>query len=187
MHFTTAVSAAALSLFAIASASPILETRDTTPPAQYYLQTKVVNGAHNDTGSNKDGLYVVSYHTGAGLGDAGLIANKTNAWIGYLNGTQQLFTYPNNEIGPWPLAIVASTGNYYQAWYEATISIASEPVNYEGFFFNSSGLQYNQSVGGWLACDWWLTYPQLFNIAGYTANVSIPNSCSKVELLPIAV
>lgn len=113
MFFTTAVSAALLSFFAVSSASPISE-RATSLPAQYYLQTKVVNGDHKDTGSNKDGLWVASYHTGAGLGDAGLFSNKSDAWIGYLNGTQQLFTYPNNDIGPWPLAIVESTGNYYQ-------------------------------------------------------------------------
>ena len=114
MHFTTAVSAAALSLFAVSSASPILDSRATTVPAQYYLQTKVINGDHKDTGSDKNNMYIFSYHTGAGLGDAALIANKTDAMIGYLNGTQQLFTYPENNIGPWPLAIVASTGNYYQ-------------------------------------------------------------------------
>lgn len=36
------------------------------------------------------------------------------------------------------------------AWAEATISIAQEPLTYQGFFFNSSGLQYNNSVGGWI-------------------------------------
>jgi hypothetical protein len=91
------------------------------------------------------------------------------------------------------------------AWAEATISIASEPVGYQGFFFNSSGLQYNNSVGGWIgkffpngsvgsgsdclkACDWWLPdAPQLFNVAGYTSNISLPTSCSRVQVLPVAV
>ncbi len=90
------------------------------------------------------------------------------------------------------------------AFAEATISISAEPVSYEGFFFNSSGLQYNESYAGWLgelkptfgigvtklifatACDWWLDNPQLFNINGYLDR-PLPNSCSKVELLPVAV
>jgi hypothetical protein len=110
MHFTTILTASLLSLLSLlslATASP-LDTRQTqtvTPPALYYLRTKVVNGAHKDTGSNKTNLYIYSYHTGAGLGDAALSSNKSIAWQGYLNGTQQLMTYPNNTIGPWPLSV----------------------------------------------------------------------------------
>jgi len=91
---------------------PFLDARQTTttPPARYYLNTKVVNGNHKDTGTNKTNLWVYSHHTGAGLGDAGLSSNKSVAWEGYLNGTQQLFTYENNQIGPWPMSI--STGPY---------------------------------------------------------------------------
>ena len=84
----------------------VLDTRQTVnPPAKYYLRTKVVNGKHEDCGTDKTNLWVYLYHTGAGLGDVGLSSNKSWAWEGYLNGTQQLFTYENNQIGPWPLAI----------------------------------------------------------------------------------
>jgi len=185
MHFPTVLTAALLSLCAFATSSPLLQTRKTIdPPALYYLRTKVVNGKHVDTGSNKTNLYVYSYHTGAGLGDVGLSPNKSSAMEGYLNGTQQLFTYENNQIGPWPLAI--AYGNSYQQWSTATISIAQDPSTYQGFFFNSTGLQYNNSFGGWLACDWWYATPQLFNInAPYTT--PLPNSCSRVQLLPVAV
>ncbi|KIW13467.1 hypothetical protein PV08_08655 [Exophiala spinifera] len=183
LTLTTLLATALLSLSGLATASPLLQTRQTTePPARYYLKTKVDNGKHVDTGTNKTDLWVFSYHTGAGLGAAGLSPNKTDAWEGYLNGTQQLFTYPENEIGPWPLSF--SSLNLYERWLEADISIAS--INEaQGFFFNSSGLQYNQSSGGWLACDWSLQSPQLYNVV--YGGGPYPSSCSKVHLLPVAV
>ena len=105
MYLFTFLIAALLSVVNLTTASP-LETRQTiTPPALYHLRTKAVNGAHKDCGSNKTGLYLYSYHTGAGLGDATLSSNKSIAWQGYLNGSQQLMTYSDNQIGPWPLAI----------------------------------------------------------------------------------
>ncbi len=107
MYFTAALTTALLSICSFTTASP-LDTRQTqtvTPPKSYYLRTKVVNGAHKDSGSNKTNLYVYSYHTGAGLGDAALSSNKSIAWQGYQNGTQQLFTYANNSVGPWPMSV----------------------------------------------------------------------------------
>jgi len=183
---------ALLSIAGLASASP-LDTRQTgtiTPPASYYLRTKVVNGAHKDTGSNKTGLYVYSYHTGAGLGDAALSRNKTVAWQGHLNGTQQLMTYSGNKDSPWPLSVYDVP---YQEWNKVTISISEIPVYNAGFFFNSSGLQYNGTTGGWLACDWWHGVPQLFQVNGYLNNgfgvtgLQTPSSCSRIQLQPIAV
>jgi len=182
MYFSTAIIAAAAFLSA-ATASPIEERQTTTtPPDRYYLRTQV-EGKAPHCGTNKNDLWVYSYHTGAGLGDVGLSSNKSWAMEGYLNGSQQMFTYPGNEIGPWPLAIQSGA---YQQWSVATISIAEGVYPYEGFYFNSSGLQYNESYAGWLACDWWHGEPQLFNYDGY-AQVKVPCSCSKVNLLPVAV
>jgi len=190
MHFPTVLAATLLSLLGSVRASP-LDTRQTTtttadtvdPPAEYYLQTHVVNGGHRDCGSDKDGLWVYSFHTGAGLGDAALSSNKSWAWPAYLNASQQYFTYADNDIGGWPMVVLGGT---YDRFAEVTISIALGAEAYEGFYFNSSGLQYNNSVGGWLACDWWLGTPQLFNINNYD-NGPLPNSCSKVQLHPVAV
>ena len=108
MYFTTVLTASLLSLFSFTTASPLdkRQTGTITPPATYYLRTKVVNGAHKDSGSNKTNLYVYSYHTGAGLGDAALSSNKSIAMSGYLNGTQQLMTFPGNQLGPWPFSIL---------------------------------------------------------------------------------
>jgi hypothetical protein len=165
MHFST-LTTSLISLFAIATASP-LNTRQTTttPPARYYLETKVVNGNHKDYGTNKTGLFLYSYHTGAGLGDAALSSNKSIAWEGYLNGTQQLFTTAGNNIGPWPLSVsfaqytgmsektsTCSLLTPSAVWNPAMISIASQP-SVGGFFFNSTGLQFNYTgagTNGWL-------------------------------------
>jgi len=127
LTLTTLLATALLSLSGLATASPLLQTRQTTePPARYYLKTKVDNGKHVDTGTNKTDLWVFSYHTGAGLGAAGLSPNKTDAWEGYLNGTQQLFTYPENEIGPWPLSF--SSLNLYER-ESGDLSSCTRPMN----------------------------------------------------------
>lgn len=160
MQFKVPTLTALLIAAGLASATPIAE-RDITPPSRYYLQTKVV-GDNKDSGSNKNGLWVYSSHTGAGLGDACLSSNKSIAMVGYLNDTQQLFEYPNLQY-PWPLNV--GYGPYqgtiapltlsrnpltYAGWFVTTISGAGNRGYQEGFFFNSSGLQYNQSNNGWL-------------------------------------
>lgn len=100
---------AALSFFGLASlavSTPIKpgKVKSAAPPALYYLQTQVV-GTGPDCGSDKNNLWLFSYHTGAGLGDACLSANKSDAMQAYLNKTEQLFTYPGDTIGGWPMAI----------------------------------------------------------------------------------
>ncbi len=100
------VLASLLALGGLAVAAPAAGDRANTvpPPALFNLQTKVMPGL-DDCGCNKNNLWVYSYHTGAGLGDACLSSNKTRAMEAYLNGTRQLFTYPNNQIGGWPMAV----------------------------------------------------------------------------------
>ncbi|RMZ74730.1 hypothetical protein DV737_g5798, partial [Chaetothyriales sp. CBS 132003] len=157
------------------------------PPALFYLQTQVV-GDLPDCGTDKDGLWLYSFHTGAGLGDAVLSSNKSYAMQAYLNGSQQLFTYPGNTIGPWPLGIAYLPYSFFSY---VTISIAESGPPQEGFFYNETGLHFNQSAGGWIVCDWWHGAPQLFDLvrdeAAGPAFGSIPTSCSKVNLVPVAV
>jgi hypothetical protein len=76
-----------------------LETR--AAPKNFKLKTTVVNGKH-DTGSKKGNLWVYSYHTGAGLGDAALINNKTVGNVGHLNATELLFSIGQYE---WPMVL----------------------------------------------------------------------------------
>lgn len=76
----------------------------------------------------------------------------------------------------------------------------------EGFFFNASGLQWNETDGGfigwlghytleqtirkWLiervACDWWHGVPQLFWLY-YGHDVALPSSCAQVALYTASV
>jgi len=128
-----------------------LSRRQSTPNELYYLQTRIVD-ATGDCGTNKDGLYVYSHHTGAGLGDAGLSPNISDAMQGYLDGSQQLFTFPNNQGYPWAMQIYEGP---YQQWNLVTISAAAQISQGIGFFFNNTGLQINETSNGWLACDWW--------------------------------
>ena len=79
---------------------PTILTSPTTqqrrqPPAhsEYYLQTSVINGC-GDCGTDKVGLYVASFHTGAGLSDAVLVSDISGASKGFLvNNTYQEFDY----------------------------------------------------------------------------------------------
>lgn len=72
-----------------------------TPPPRYYLRTQVKGyvAAPND----KDGLYVSSYHTGAGENDATLESIDV-ASAGYLNGSNQQFDL-GSEF-PWGIGMV---------------------------------------------------------------------------------
>ena len=106
MHFFSALITLLFmlaNLIITVSATPAASDRVTTvpPPPRYYLQTKV-DGKHEDCGSDKNNLWLTSYHIGAGLSDATLVSNKSHAREGYLNNTQQLFA---SDIGPWPLAV----------------------------------------------------------------------------------
>lgn len=88
-----------LALFTTTLASPT-HRRRTASNAEYYLQTCVING-NNDHGTNKEGLYVASYHTGAGLGDAALTPDISEASKGFLNGTYQQFD--QDTTFPWAM------------------------------------------------------------------------------------
>jgi len=87
----------------LTNASPIVQARQDAVPAQFLLQTQVYDSS-NDHGTNKDGLYVISYHTGAGQGVAAAETAVPTSWF-YFNDTTLQFSYPNNEIGPWPVDI----------------------------------------------------------------------------------
>lgn len=100
MRVLTALASLALTLSSFTQASP-LQARQV--PDRFYLITQVVPGL-NDCGSNKQGLYVFSYHTGAGLGVATADTGLPSSWF-YLNDTQLFFTYPDNQIGPWPTVL----------------------------------------------------------------------------------
>lgn len=65
---------------------------------EFYLKTSVVGGSGYG-GNNKGGLYVTAYHTGAGLSDATLESDLSEAAKGFLNGTNLQFDLNTNF--PW--------------------------------------------------------------------------------------
>lgn len=86
-------------LAATALATP-LENR---APKNFKLKTTVLNGKH-DTGTKKGNLWVVSYHTGAGLGDAVLINNKTEGNVGHLNASNNALLFAIGQY-EWPMIL----------------------------------------------------------------------------------
>ena len=100
MQYSPLLLAYLLALSTMILASPA-QRHQAVSNAEYYLQTCVINGT-NDYGTDKEGLYVVSYHTGAGLGDAALTSNISVASKGFLNGTYQQF----DQNTTFPVAMV---------------------------------------------------------------------------------
>ncbi|MDI1489153.1 MAG: hypothetical protein OHK93_008431 [Ramalina farinacea] len=166
MHFSFLALASSLSLLSLVSAVPQPQATTppstVTPPDRYYLKTKVIDGGDK----TKDGFYVTSYHTGAGLDDAVLEVTTEHAAKGFLNATYQQFDFNTRD----PVSI--NTG-------QQTV----------GFYFNETGLQWDYAedgFAGWIVCDWWHGLPQLFwkyNFYEYL----LPCSCAQVELHPVAV
>ncbi|CAD6563581.1 MAG: hypothetical protein ASARMPRED_000070 [Alectoria sarmentosa] len=145
-----------------------------TPPSRYYLQTRVKDHGSSD----KNGLYVSTYHTGAGFNDATLGSIEIAA-AGFLNETYQQFDL--GDPFPWGMNIAGNVDD--GAWDFVQINVG---LGSSGFFFNESGLQVNDLVG-WLACDWWHGVPQLFWRTGFSDTSPYPSSCAEVDLLPIAI
>lgn len=101
MKLFNSVVALTLTIAGLSQASPI-EARKALK--NFQLKTKVIPG-HKDCGSNKDGLYIFSYHTGAGQGIAAGLNSSLTSYF-YINGTGALlWTYPENDIGPWPVVL----------------------------------------------------------------------------------
>ena len=122
MKFTLPALASLLALpSALALATPPYPTNTTTngtitPPSRYYLQTRVKGYGNSD----KNGLYVSGYHTGAGLNDATLQTIDV-ATAGYLNGTNQQF-----DLGtefPWGMNMVDYD------YYAGIISLPNHPLD----------------------------------------------------------
>lgn len=101
----SALASAILTLSSFTIASPV-QPRQTSQSNRFFLQTQVIPGI-NDCGTNKNGLFVFSYHTGAGLGAAAAEPQSdTDDWF-FLNETDTglYFSYTNNTIGPWPTTL----------------------------------------------------------------------------------
>jgi hypothetical protein len=87
---------------ALPQASPPANT--VMPPPVFKLQAKVIPGIE-DCGTDKNGLWLTSFHTGAGLGDAVLINNRSRAMPAFFNGTDQFFGNHSDPNFTWPMQI----------------------------------------------------------------------------------
>lgn len=102
MKFLNTVATLVLATAGLSQASPL---KSRQAPTKFQLETEVIKG-NNDCGTNKSGLYIFSYHTGAGQGIAAGDASPSNGAYFYLNGTTLLWSYEGNEIGPWMTEIL---------------------------------------------------------------------------------
>ncbi|KAG7008578.1 hypothetical protein G7Y79_00005g017190 [Physcia stellaris] len=160
-----------LTLLATSSASfahtpAVAKRQDELTP--FKLRTEVINGGDN----NLAGLYVQSYHTGAGLSDATLGSWDKAVW-GILNDTVMQF-----NISSYPWSFFMGDDTTYDIWYPVRLNAGFYSTK---FILNETGLQWDApSFGGWLACVWSHGVPQLFwkvNYKSYPSPV-----CSQVEL-----
>lgn len=90
-------------LAATTLATPISDLDTRANPTNFKLKTTVINGK-NDTGTKKGNLWVVSYHTGAGLGDATLINNQTEAEVAHLNASNNALLFSISDL-EWPMVL----------------------------------------------------------------------------------
>lgn len=79
----------------------------------------------------------------------------------------------------------------YAQWEPVQIN-GGGPEGFGAFFFNGTGLQWDDSpgavysqddFGGWLVCDWYHGVPQLFMKWDYY-NTTAPSNCAMVDLFP---
>jgi hypothetical protein len=114
----------------------------------------------------------VSYHTGAGYGDATFLPNATSGINGFLNQTNTTTGTPDGtplynqefDLGndwPWQLEMAANT-NFYAAWQPVRVRAGGgySDSYISGFFINETGLQWTSTperpgvrddgFGGWL-------------------------------------
>ena len=183
MHFGAYLTSVA-AVAGFAAAAP-LEAREGRPPSNFYLQSNVVSRSPKDFGSNKQGLWLGSYHTGAGLGAATFSADKSTAAVGSLNATGEIYQ-TQFKIGDyeWPMAVEYGP---YQTLESVTISVAGDQDDF-GFYFTDNGLQWNYTeFAGWVACDFWYSgSPSLFAQVTTNKAADLPVSCSQIELVAVA-
>jgi hypothetical protein len=183
--FTTL--AALASLAAALPTTAQNEVRDGRPPSSFKLQAKVKASSAKDVGSNKNDLYLYSYHTGAGLGAATFNNDASTAPVASLNetsvGYQVAFTI-GEDLPQWPLAVGYGP---YQTFETATISVADE-IDQFGFYFTNDGLMWNYTeFAGWAACDWWYKgSPSLVALVQDADKAGLPATCSEINLVAVA-
>ncbi|TID22646.1 hypothetical protein E2P81_ATG01772 [Venturia nashicola] len=153
-----------------------LPAADTT---YYYFHSSVLPNQGNKT--KYDNLYMVAYHTGAGLSAATFQSAPLESHRGWFNGTQLRWFQPTttNQIS---FGVAWGTGTSYDLWYPTGINGGWGTGDFV-LDQNKNLVTTDDSIGGWIVCDWSHGVPQLFNIVRYAANVTIPGTCARVNLV----
>lgn len=152
-----ALLATSLTIAATPSPSPTSAAIPTvTPPSSYYLKSRVI--LDHGPNSDKDGLYVSNFHTGAGTADLTLLSIDDASLAFFDSGYQEFNLNP-----PEPFGVVM--GQDDNGW-----NLVSTAPGYGdgGFFFNASGLQYDDleisgiGWGGWIGVLFTISLLSLF-------------------------
>lgn len=109
-----------LTLLSLLAATAIANPVERAAKKEFHLKT---SGASHP---RHNGLFVYAYHTGAGLNDAVLDKDGTNASPIYLNGTRALADLKTEF--PWGLVAVGDT-NYACEFLWSTFRWLSGPLN----------------------------------------------------------
>ncbi|GAB7335683.1 hypothetical protein MBLNU13_g07993t1 [Cladosporium sp. NU13] len=173
-----------LAVVATIASSAVAALNDT---GEYRLKTELK--PHQRNKRLFENLYVSSYHTGAGLSDATFVRNASIAAKGFLDATNTSTAEAPNyfqefDLGtefPWSLKLALSD-TAYSGWQPVRIDAgaggSSPRGEGDGFFINSTGLQWNSSpgsdsapeaFGGWIICDWWHELGVLFPVVAMKA------------------
>ncbi|OQO05631.1 hypothetical protein B0A48_09723 [Cryoendolithus antarcticus] len=166
----------------VLAALPSIFAQTTTPPT-YKLRADLKPGQPGRPDKTAyDGLYLSSYHTGAGLNDAVFYSkDPADGIVGSLNGTF-----------PWSMLMALNTATY-AAWEPVRIDAGEGGISARGwgngFFINDTGLQWSSSTSeetnsfaGWMVCDWHSEVQLFFRLKYY--NPTTPASCADVYLCP---
>ncbi|GIZ41279.1 hypothetical protein CKM354_000459000 [Cercospora kikuchii] len=156
----------------------------------YQIKTELQPSSANKTSYNN--LWLYPFHTGAGLSDATFRETQ--------GGASKAFFSPTNVTGRDNLLFdfgstftfglkMIPNQKFYSAWQpvEMNAGVHGSNPDVSGFFVNETGLQWKSpGFGGWIVCDWWHGFPQLFfriNNPGY--HYPAPASCAEVYLCPL--
>ncbi|KXL43587.1 hypothetical protein M433DRAFT_144936 [Acidomyces richmondensis BFW] len=165
-------------------------------PKKYHLKTSLKPGQSDK--ARFDELWLYAYHTAAGFNAVTFSKSLTSSAAEvYLQPVPNTTSTEDNYLradleGSTEWGTDMLDVNYYASWQPVQINAGQ---GNDGFFFNSTGLQYTSNpngtyneFGGWIVCDWWLSgVPQLFYRLSFAEGVAAPCSCADVHLMPVAI
>lgn len=145
-----------LFVYAVLGLASLVAASDPSTPQRLRAKSNSTSLAYN-------GFYFATYHQGAGLADATLIANSSEALAGaFLNATANVTTDEYYLDFNTSISTGANSSLFYHAQitgtggYESlklmTVNIAEAPTG--GFTFTSDGKLAYQNSTNFAACEW---------------------------------